>query len=126
MTIKQASSLFIRLNPMVAVHNSSHTGTLAEQTEPLASHSISVPPLTAMIRVKAVVTSTGGTASVVRLRDTPLGSDVLEAYTSVATVPAVVSGFLQFNGGAVTFAADAGSASSYTVVIYVTGFLRYA
>lgn len=128
MSIQQSTSQFIRVNPRrLVIDTGSRSTATGEQTVGLASAGLEVPRLSSMIRVYAVVTSlTGGVGSTLNLRDMPGGGDVAGAASPVIGVPGAWGGMLDLNGGRVTYAAIPGGASTYSVQIYVTGFLRYA
>lgn len=127
MIIPQRSDSFVRLNPAVVVWDTTQPGAIGEQTIVLGQRGVKIPPLTAAIQVFAVVTSlAGGAASFVFLRHVAGGSDVALAICPVIGFGGGATPLLDFNGGGVTFRSDPGNATSYRVIISVTGFSRYA
>jgi hypothetical protein len=124
--IPQLSDRFVRVNPSVTLVSTTTGVAVAETTIPLAGF-VPIPPFTYMIRVRADVTSNATAAgATLLLRDLPGGSDVVQVVSPGVTIPASWTGFLELNGGRVTYAATPNSATSYTILIRVTGFLRYA
>lgn len=125
--IPQQTARFARVNPSITIVTTGSIGSATgEVTVPLAGL-VPVPPLTSMIRVYVTVTSlTGGGGARVVLRDLPGGSDVMQAVSPVLTIQGPNDGFLEANGGRVTYSAFPGGASTFSVQIMVTGFLRYA
>lgn len=127
MIIPQRSDTFARLNPAVTVWDTTQVGAIAERTIVLADKGVKIPPLTAAIQVFAMVTSlAGGAASYVFLRHVAGGSDVALAISPVIGFGGGSTALLDLNGGGVTFRSDPGNATSYRVIISVTGFSRYA
>jgi hypothetical protein len=124
--VPQATNLFARQNPVVSLVNAT-TGAAIPETPVGLAGLVPVPPLTAMIRVLAQITSlaTAGGAFMT-LRDLPGGSDVAGAASPVLNVPGFWAGFLDLNNGRVTYTAQPGASTSYQVRIWITGFLRYA
>jgi hypothetical protein len=125
--IPQTTDRFVRLNPTILIHNTTHSATIPETSIGLADFAVKVPPFSYMIRLRAVVTSTAtGTGTSLYFKDLPGGDDVAQATCSVLNVGGTWSGFLEFNTAQVTYRVDIGSATSYALLIAVTGFLRYA
>lgn len=119
---------FLVLKPPIQVYNQNLSAAVAEQTLNLSGVSgLTVPTLTAAIRVYGIVSAlAGGFGSVLRFRDYAGGLNVAAANSTVVGQQAYAPALLDLNGGQVTFSADPGTATSYNVQIYVTGFLRYA
>lgn len=127
MRIPQSTDLFVRVNPTKIIHNTTHSATLTETSIVLADFGVQVPPFTYMLRIRTVVTSTaGGIGTSVYFRDVPSGDDVAQATCSVLNVGGAWSGLLGFNNAQVTYRVDIGAATTYALLIAVTGFMRYA
>lgn len=126
MSNPNSTDLWVRLNPIVALVNTTTGAAITETTIGLAG-SATIPPFTAALRLLVQVTSlaTGGGAFAT-IRDLAGGNDIALAASPVLNTAGAWSGLVDFNGGQVTYTAQPGASTSYRVQIWVTGFLRYA
>jgi hypothetical protein len=125
--IPQSTDRFVRVNPTIVIHNTTHSAAITETSIVLADFAVKVPPFSYMTRIRAVVTSTAtGIGTTVYFRDTPGGDVVAQATSTVLNVGGAWSGFLDFNNAQVTYSVDISAATAFSLLIAVTGFLRYA